>query len=177
MGRPTLEDEIRDILERQAAAERGAEPTLARQELEFEKWRLIHRYVHTHPFATRRRLPRSRQWQEAANRVRDLGEPEVLDWLLQQAEIARNLERGVRDLRPRKGGPCYAALLEYVANRKRKALAILHFARAGEEQGVFGVNSAFHARTQEILGEHEGEPDRGGGGHEGVPWRTPEEED
>jgi hypothetical protein len=179
MKRRVLEDEIRDILDRLAALEGDEDAYLARQELEFEKWRLIHKYVHQHPFATPARLARSAQWREAANRIRDLGEVELLDWTLQQAEIADNLERGIRDLRPRKNGPCHALVLEYVGNRKRKALAVLHFARAGEDEGLYKVNSAFHAETRDILGERggEGDGDNGrGGGHEDVPWAEPEDE-
>ncbi len=126
--------------------------------------------MHQHPFSLPARFARSAQWREAANRIRDLGEIELLDWTLQQAEIADNLERGIQDLRPRKNGPCHALVLEYVANRKRKALAVLRFAKASEEDGVYRVNSGFHARTREILSDAPEETDPGGGGHEAVPW-------
>jgi hypothetical protein len=69
-------------------------------------------------------------------------------------------------------------VLEYVANRKRKALAVLRFARAGEDGedgGVYKVNSAFHARTRDILGGDPAVED--GDGHEGVPWTGAEAED
>ena len=185
MARHRLEDEIRTILDRQAALE-GAlgdsdDADLALQQLEFEKWRLIHKQVHQHPFTLAARLARAAQWREAANRIRDLGEVELLDWTLQQAEIADNLERGIQDLRPRKNGPCHALVLEYLANRKRKALAVLRFAKDGEDDGLYQVDSASHARTLDILGERAGEDDRDGGGgtgggHEGVPWTEPDEE-
>jgi len=180
MAQRGLEDEIRNILDRQAALGQAAHGDgesvyLASQELEFEKWRLIHKQVHQHPFAVSERLARSAQWREAANRIRDLGEMELLDWTLQQAEIAGNLERGIQDLRPRRNGPCHALVLEYVANRKRKALAVLRFAKAGEDGGVYKVNSAFHARTRDILGGDPAAQDSGG--HEGVPWTEAEDED
>ncbi len=162
MARHDLEDEIQTILDR--------------QELEFEKWRLIHKQLRQHPFTLPARLSRAAQWREAANRIRDLGEIELLDWALQQAEIAHNLERGIQDLRPRKSGPCHALVLEYVANRKRKALAVLHFTKAGQDDGLYQVDSAFHAQTRKILGER-ATGDDGGGGHEGVPWTQPEAED
>ncbi len=54
--------EIRKILDRQAA-----DPSL-----EFEKWRLIHKFVHAHPFAIPARLARSEQWRDAANQIRDM---------------------------------------------------------------------------------------------------------
>ncbi len=179
MAHRGLEDEIRSILDRLTAlegAQGGDEDAyLARQELEFEKWRLIHKQVHQHPFTLPARLTRAAQWREAANRIRDLGEIELLDWTLQQAEIADNLARGIQDLRPRKNGPCHALVLEYVANRKRKALAVLRFAKAGEDDGLYQVNSAFHARTRDILGGDAAEND--GGGHEGVPWTEPGDKD
>jgi hypothetical protein len=166
----SLRDEIRRLVDRQADAVGTAGPGGVDPALDFEKWRLIHKYVHDHPFATRERPPRSEQWREAASRVRDLGEPELLDWTLLQAEIAGNLEHGIQDLRPRKNGPCHCLVLEYVANRKRKALAVLRFAQASDEEGVYRVNSDFHARTQEILGDPADEADPGSGGHEAVPW-------
>ncbi len=107
--------------------------------------------------------------------MRALGEIELLDWALLQAEIAENLARGIRDMRPRKNGPCHCLLLEYVANRKRKALAVLRFAKASEEEGVYRVNSDFHARTREILGGVPEEPDPDSGGHEAVPWTKRED--
>ncbi len=175
MAHRGLEQEIQSILDRQAALGGGEGAYLARQELEFEKWRLIHKQVHQHPFTLPARLTRAAQWREAANRIRDLGEVELLDWTLQQAEIADNLERGIQDLRPRKNGPCHALVLEYAANRKRKALAVLRFAKAGEDGGLYKVDSASHARTRDILGADAAEDD-GGGGHEGVPWTEPGDE-
>ncbi|MCC2113228.1 MAG: hypothetical protein KDJ16_14430 [Hyphomicrobiales bacterium] len=127
---------------------------LGRREIEFQKWQLIHKWIHGRPFRTREHLPRSRQWREALDHVRDLRDQELIDWVLLQAEVAGNLERGIQDLRPRKNGPCHPLILEYVANRKRKALAVLHFARAAEEEGCYQVNSDFHARTATILNRH-----------------------
>ncbi len=53
---------------------------------------------------------------------------------------------------------------------------MLCFAKAGEDGGLYKVDSASHARTQDILGERADE-DGGGGGHEGVPWTEPGDED
>lgn len=179
MAQRGLEDEIRRNHDRltalEAAPEGDEDAALARQQLEFEKWRLIHKQVHRQPFTLAARLTRAAQWREAANRIRDLGEVELLDWTLQQAEIADNLERGIQDLRPRKNGPCHALVLEYLANRKRQALAVLHFAKAGEDHGLYQVDSGFHAKTRDILGGDAEEG--GGGGHEAVPWAKPGDKD
>lgn len=144
------------------------------QNLDFEKWRLIHKYVHRHPFPTRASLKRSEQWREAAGEIRDIGEIELLDWCLLQVAVASNLERGIQDMRPRKAGPCHPLILEYVANRKRKALAVLHFSTAGQSQGAYGVNSEFHARTEEILAKAERNYEAHDEGHEALPWEPGE---
>ena len=149
-----LRREIRDAIAREAECDAGAGSEIARRDAQFRKWQLIHKLVHGHPFRDRRRISRSAQWTEALDRVRDLGDTELIDWLGLQIEVARNIEKGIQDLRPRKGGPTYLVLLEYVANRKRKALAVLHWAQAAETEGCYGVNSEFHARTDRILTEH-----------------------
>jgi hypothetical protein len=167
-----LSDAIDDIVMRQqTSAFEGLSP-LQIQELDFQKWRLIHKRVHGSPFHTNQRLKRSDQWRAALGPVRDIKEPEVLDWAIVQIEIAGNLERGIPDMRPRKNGPCHPLVLEYVANRKRKALAVLHFTKASEEQGAYGVNSAFHSKTAEILNEKFPEDKQDSQvGHEEMPWR------
>ncbi len=146
---------IRDILEHQASADFAALSDRARSQSELRKWSLVHKYVHHFPFKTRQLLSRSDQWREALNVLRDLGETELIDWMIVQIEVARNLERGIQDLRPRKNGPCHPLVLEYVANRKRKALAVLHFASSAEEEGCYTVDSNFHARTRRILDRHD----------------------
>jgi len=168
-----LSEAIDDIVLRQQAGAFDDLSPLQIQDLEFQKWRLIHRRVHGAPFHTNDRLKRSDQWRAALGPVRDIKEPEVLDWAITQVEIAGNLERGIPDMRPRKNGPCHSLVLEYVANRKRKALAVVHFTKASEEHGAYGVNSAFHSKSAEILNEKfpEDEKEDPAVGHEEVPWR------
>ncbi len=146
--------EIREAVAHEAACDARDGDEIARRGAQFRKWRLIHKLVHGQPFRDRRRIPRSAQWSEALDRVRELRDTELIDWVGLQIEVARNIEKGVRDLRPRKGGPTYLVLLEYVANRKRKALAVLHWAEAAEAEGCYRVDSEFHARTGRILAEH-----------------------
>ncbi len=132
--------EIRDIVDR--LQNEGTELKYIEQcELEFAKWRKMHKLVHASPFHTNRRLKRSDQWRDAINRIRDIGEPELFNWCLLQLEVAANIERGIREMRPRKNGPCYELILEYVSDRKRKALAVLHFAIEGEKHGIYGLSS------------------------------------
>ncbi len=169
-----LSDAIHDIVMQQQTAAFDDLSQVQIQDLEFQKWRLIHKRVHGAPFPNSPRLKRSDQWRAALEPIRDIKEPEVLDWAIVQVEIASNLERGIPDMRPRKNGPCHPLVLEYVANRKRKALAVLHFTKASEEQGAYGVNSAFHSKTVEILTEkfpgEDAEEDTAVG-HEDMPWR------
>jgi hypothetical protein len=58
-----LKQEIRRILDCQATAEPS---------LEFEKWRLVHKFVHAHHIAVPARPARSEPRREAANKTRDM---------------------------------------------------------------------------------------------------------
>lgn len=107
--------------------------------IEFNKWRLLHKFVHAHPCYPDPGLPRGEQWRVVHRHIDAiLGDPEILEWIAQQAEINENRARGLHDWRPRKDDPCHELLLEYVGNRKRTALAVHHFAlahEAGEGKG------------------------------------------
>ena len=120
-------------------------------ESDLERWRQVHRYVHATPYRDRAHPKRSAQWSDVLPRVREIGERELIDWVALQVEVAANREKGVPDMRPRKNGPTLLVMLEYVANRKRKALALLKWAIAAETEGAFVVDEAFHAETSRIL--------------------------
>ena len=167
-----LKSAISDIGDRQSAPNNKDLSYRETQKLEFDKWRLIQKYIHSTPPKTRHTISRSRQWGEAAAQIRHLGVIEVLDWALLQSQIARNLERGIQDMRPRKNGPCDDLLLEYVGDRKRKAHAILNFAIASETKGTYVVNSRFHEKTEEILTASSKTYKAHDEGHESLPWRT-----
>jgi hypothetical protein len=113
---------------------------------------------------------RSDVWREALERFCGLRDPELIDWLALQIEVAANLESGVQDMRPRDPGPTWIVTLEYVANRKRKALAVLHWAEAAEKEGCYTVDSDWHARSAAILGRPLTAAERGDGGHENLPF-------
>lgn len=117
-------------------------------------WRAIHLYLYATPYRDRQRPKRSDQWREVMPRIRDLGERELIDWVALQAEVASNREKGIPDMRPRKNGPTFLVLLEYVANRKRKALAIVKWMRAADAEGCWIIDSAFHAETKRILAHY-----------------------
>ncbi len=99
-------------------------------EAQFQRWRLIHKYFHKNPFQVSETPPRAEQWGKVLDHIKKtVADPELVDWLIVQKEVAENIAAGIRDLRPRRSEPCYELLLGYVANRKRKALAVLHWAK------------------------------------------------
>ena len=167
-------EEIHEIIQREHNLEGNDSVYLERMALRFEKWRRIHKFVHAHPFDVSRHRLRAEQWRAVLAHIRDLEEIELIDWVLLQADVADNLHKGIQDMRPRKNGPCHHVMLEYVANRKRHARAVLQFAEDGTENGLYTVNSSWHARTQSILGRQPGYDDRTSGGHEGIPWDVPD---
>ena len=140
-----------------------------------EKWRLLQRWTRHHPYRDRTRAKRSDVWREALEQFRPLRDCELIDWLALQIEVAANIENGVPDMRPRDPRPTWLATLEYVSNRKRKALAVLHWARAAREDEGPVVDADPRARAASALGADPARFGRGAGGHEGAPW-TPEDE-
>jgi len=145
-----LIDEIRAIVNIQSLPGADNAPVLERCELQLQKWRLIQKYFHSHPFPTKNGIKRSEQWREVVPYVRDIAEIEVLDWVLLQAEVASNIEKKIHDLRPRKNGPCHPLLLEYVNDKKRKALAVFKWAKAADE----GDTATAETLTPAILDCH-----------------------
>ncbi len=136
----------------------------------FEKWRLIHDWTRRNPYRDNPRASRPDQWRAALEKFRPLRDHELIDWLILQIEVATNLANGIQDMRPRDPGPTWLVTLEYVSNRKRKALATLHWAEAAEKEGCFTVDSEWHAKSAAILGREPTNFERGDGGHEGVPF-------
>ena len=146
--RPTRADLAAHVAEIRAAIARETAtgsipgvPERERYQLQLAKWRAIHRFVYQTPYRDRAGIKRSHQWRAALDRVRGLGEPELIDWVALQVEVAGNREKGLPDMRPRKNGPTFVVLLEYVANRKRKALALLKWAIGAEQEGGLTSNS------------------------------------
>ncbi|KAB2919290.1 MAG: hypothetical protein F9K29_06655 [Hyphomicrobiaceae bacterium] len=134
--------EIRAAVAQEAAARSvSGLPERERYQLQLAKWRAIHRFVYQTPYRDRAGIKRSDQWRAVLDRVRLLGEPELIDWVALQIEVAGNREKGLPDMRPRKNGPTFVVLLEYVANRKRKCLALLKWAIGAEREGGLTSNS------------------------------------
>ncbi len=126
---------VPEVLERLYVEERAvlADPGAsheARARVTLRKWRVLHRHLRRHPFQVSETPARAEQWRRVLDHVRrTVGEPEINDWVMMQRDVAANIAAGIHDLRPRKSGPCYALLMEFVRNRKRKALAVLRWTK------------------------------------------------
>lgn len=127
------------------------ESHLVQRRLQYDKWRLMHEYVRLRPFHVSPYLPRSQQWQDALNKVRELRDRELIDWLLVQADVARHKEQGIQDVRPPAKGTCHQALLAYLRIMEHKASVVLQWEEGAQVHGCYRVNGTFHARTREIL--------------------------
>ena len=133
------------------------ESHLVQRQLQYEKWRLLHEYVRLRPFRVTPRQPRSKQWQEAMNKMREMREPELIDFCWQQSDIARNHETGIQDMRPPRRGTPHEAIVEYLAMRERKAKIVLDWEETAQKEGCHRIDGAFHAKTQEILERYKSE--------------------
>ncbi len=104
-----------------------------RAHLQLKKWRIIHRALKDNPFHVSQGLSRDDQWRKVLTHVIEaFDEPDITDWVGVQAQVAGNIRTGIHDLRPRKNGPCYDLLMEFVRDRKRKANAVLRWAQGAE---------------------------------------------
>jgi hypothetical protein len=161
--RQALLADIREAIAGEARVKSRSEGSdRARAEAELACWRLIHRFVHRTFWQDRPDLARSAQWREAGAGLAEIAHPELGLWLALQAEVASNRERGIQDLRPRKDGPTLLVTLEFVANRKRKATALLKWAIAA---GAEGALSSSAATLTPAIGDLHGQADPA----EGVP--------
>lgn len=105
-----------------------------RLDLVVRRWRDIHKCLHARPLQPDPALPRAEQWRLMLAHAEDrVMEPELSAWLAEQVAVAENLAAGVQDMRPRKSGPVHALLLEWVADRKHKAHAVLKWSDAAHE--------------------------------------------
>jgi hypothetical protein len=158
LARPTPPSETRRLADairqarqdRDRLRDRGAtDRALAEAELALAA--LLHRYVHRHCYRDKERDERSAQWQAALDRLRPVADEALLDWLIVQIDVARNLARGIQDMRPRKDGPTWLVLLEHVGNRKRKAKAVLDWLiAAGSGGAATAIDKTLPAALREM---------------------------
>ncbi|MBL6932686.1 MAG: hypothetical protein ISR45_07020 [Rhodospirillales bacterium] len=95
-----------------------------------KKWEAIHHYLAAHPFQVSEKLPRFEQWRRVRDHLKKiLDEPEMIDWVILQIDVAKNLAAGIHEMRPRKKGPCYDILMEWVIHRERKSKAVVEWTR------------------------------------------------
>lgn len=127
-----------------AAAEMSSEMQLSddftRAEVEHRRWQAIHRLVRALPYRDDARQPRPRQWQGAMTIAREIGDLDLLDWVVAQVdkahlEAARQSATGVKTAPAGEAEPTYLIFLKAVANKKRKARAALQWAQTAKENG------------------------------------------
>lgn len=138
---PALLDDLSDTL---AAIDRSRMDELshiARARLDYRKWKLIQDFVARTPLVDRPHLIRSDQWREVVEHVRPLHDLEILDWAVQQVEIATHHEDGIQDLRPHGSGPIQNLLMRHVSGRKQKANLVLKWALANADAQTDAGNS------------------------------------
>lgn len=122
--------ELEDIHVLENSSEIEGATQQVRAELQHRKWRVLHKSLHDNPFQVPETLSRQEQWRRVRDHIKKtLDEPDIIDWVIVQKDVAANLAAGIQDLRPRKNGPCYELLMEFVRDRKRKALAVLRWCR------------------------------------------------
>lgn len=98
--------------------------------VQLRKWSHIEDCLAANPFRVSETLPRSEQWRRVRDHLKaNLDEPEMIDWIIQQIDVAANLAAGIHEMRPRKNGPCHGVLMEWVGNRRKKAEAVLKWIR------------------------------------------------
>lgn len=126
-----------DAIRREMSSDNDLADDFARATASHAKWQRIHRYVRVVPYRDLPAEPRSRQWQRAVALVRDIGDLDLLEWTVAQADLAlAEVSRGARAAAPQtRVEPTYLVLLKSVADRKRKARAELDWALTARDRG------------------------------------------
>ncbi len=149
--------QIHELVARIKKPDHTEQSHLLQRQQQHEKWQLLYEYVRLRPFRVTPRQPRSSQWQEAMNKMREMHERELIDFCWQQSDIARNHENGIQDMRPPRRGTCHEAIVEYLAMRQHKAKVILDWEESAKKEGCHRIDGAFHAKTKEILDRCKGD--------------------
>ena len=102
---------------------------------EHRKWQLIHRYVLRTPFHSEPGAPRAQQWQGVLGRVREIGDLDLIEWVIEQADTAIAKARTEPARLAETAIPTYLLLLRHVASRKRQARAQLRWAKDADKSG------------------------------------------
>jgi hypothetical protein len=111
---------------RERSGERSETTPQQWADLQMQKWDIIGNLLRVSPFTVTPDIARSDQWRRVRDHLKtSLNEPEITDWLIQQIEVAANLAAGIHEMRPRRSGPCYDIVMEWVANRQRKTQAVV----------------------------------------------------
>lgn len=135
--RSALLAEAQDAIGREMSSDNDLADDLARATASHAKWQRIHRFVRAVPYRDLPAESRPRQWQRAVGLARDIGDLDLLEWTVAQAdlawaEVSRSAHTSAQETRVE---PTYLVLLKAVADRKRKARAELDWALTARDRG------------------------------------------
>lgn len=106
------------------------------------KWQAVHRYIRAAPYRDDADAPRSRHWQGAMEIARALGDLDLIEWVMDQIDLALAAGRRGSEYGAEGGAaPTYLVLLKSVANRRRKARAALRWLETAREKGWITCDS------------------------------------
>lgn len=100
------------------------------------KWQAVHRYIRCAPYRDDPAAPRSRHWQGALALARALGDLDLIEWVVDQTDLAlASGRRGLEKETEEGAAPTYLVLLKSVANHRRKARVALKWLETAREKG------------------------------------------
>ena len=132
------------------------------------KWQAIHRYIRCAPYRDDPDAPRARQWQSALALARALGDFDLIEWAVDQIDLAlASARRGASNEAEHDATPTYLILLKSVANRRRKARVAMKWLETAREKGwstcdssTLGANlillhaASVHSRDNPLYFDH-----------------------
>lgn len=135
--RARLLELVRDAIAAEMSSDTQLADEFVRAEIEHRRWQAIHRYVRAVPYRDDFAAPRPRQWQGAMAVARDLGDLDLIEWVVAQIDRAHAEAARRKTSAPAESGtePTYLVLLKAVANNKRKARAALAWTQTAREKG------------------------------------------
>lgn len=100
------------------------------------KWQAVHRYIRCAPYRDDPAAPRSRHWQGALALARALGDLELIEWVVDQTNLAlASGRRGLEKETEEGAAPAYLVSLKSGANHRRKARVALKWLETAREKG------------------------------------------
>jgi hypothetical protein len=106
------------------------------------KWQAVHSYIRAAPYRDDPAAPRARHWQGALEIARALGDLDLIEWVMDQIDLALAAgRRGSENEAEKSAAPTYLVLLKTVANLRRKARVALRWLETAREKGWITCDS------------------------------------